>query len=49
MTRLSASQRITVQDRADVALTLKLYRLVAWSGGLRNPVTGEFLPVVVPR
>lgn len=34
---------------ADVALTLKLYRLVAWSGGLRNPVTGEFLPVVVAR
>ena len=34
---------------ADVALTLKLYRLVAWTGGLRNPVTGEFLPVVVAR
>jgi len=34
---------------ADVALTLKLYRLVAWSGGLRDPRNGEFLPVVVPR
>lgn len=34
---------------ADVALTLKLYRLVVWSGGLRDPRNGEFLQVVVPR
>lgn len=34
---------------ADVAMTLKLYRLVAWSGGLRDPRDGSFLPVVVPR
>ena len=68
MTRISAAQRVKVQDRAEVeimrfahdhalwhkhvhnvALTLKLYRLVAWSGGLRDPRNGEFLPVVVPR
>lgn len=34
---------------ADVALTLKLYRVAAWSGGVRDPRNGEFLPVVVPR
>lgn len=34
---------------ADVALTLKLYRVAAWSGGVRDPRTGEHLPVAVPR
>ena len=34
---------------ADVAMTLKLYRVAAWSGGVRDPRNGEFLPVVVPR
>ena len=34
---------------ADVALTLKLYRIAAWSGGVRDPRNGEHLAVSVPR
>ena len=38
-----------IDTMLDVALTLKLYRIAAWSGGVRDPRNGEHLAVSVPR